>query len=317
MYNVAIIGVGQLGSRHLQGLKIASSPLSITVMDSSIESLNDAKDRYESIDAIGEKRINYVSTIDDLPDALDLVIVATGTKPRASIVKSLLHHSSVKYMILEKVLFTKLSDFDEIESLLKQKNVICWVNCPRRMLGSYNFIKNKLRYSEPVKMEFIGKEWGLCCNSMHFIDVFMYLVQEETYSLYTDKILPSIIESKRPGYIEMNGSLHIVTEKGSELILSSLTNYDKYSRVEIKNGNNFFAIDEASGFLVYEGKELKIDTPFQSQTTGILADEILRTGYCPLTPYEKSAKYHRVFIKKLLDKYNNITGEGSNNLPIT
>ena len=315
--NIAIIGAGQLGSRHLQGLKTASSPLAITVVDSNDESLRIAEERYDAIDKIGEKTIQYVNTIENLPTQLDLVIVATSSKPRASIVKSLLTHSSVRYLILEKVLFTQLSDYDEIGTLLKKKNVRCWVNCPRRMFGSYSMIKDSIDYTHPIKMEYVGKNWGLCCNAMHFIDVFMYLVQNKTFTINTDRIESEIHESKRPGYIEMYGTLRITTESGDELNLSCLSSVDQPARVEIKNGLNYFALDEISGILLKDGKETKVDTPYQSQTTGFLADSILRTGYCPLTSYEKSAQYHKVFIQKILEKYNEITGEDSKALPIT
>ena len=67
MFNVAIIGAGQLGSRHLQGLKLAASPLSITVMDSSEESLKVAKARYEDTSTIGKKSCNLVTSIENLP----------------------------------------------------------------------------------------------------------------------------------------------------------------------------------------------------------------------------------------------------------
>ena len=144
LYNIAIIGTGQLGSRHLQGLKTASSALTITVVDSSDESLKIAKERYNAVDEIGEKTIQYVKNIESLPAQLDLVIIATNSKSRALIVKRLLTHSSVKYLILEKVLFTQLSDYEEIGVLLKKKNVQCWVNCPRRMFGSYSMIKNSM-----------------------------------------------------------------------------------------------------------------------------------------------------------------------------
>lgn len=286
-------------------------------MDSSEESLTIAKERYDSVAGIGEKTIKYVKSIDELPEILDLVIVATGAKPRATIVKSLLAHSSVRYMILEKVLFTKLSDYDEIGTLINDKGVICWVNCPRRMFGSYSFIKNNLDYSEPIKMEYIGREWGLCCNSMHFIDVFMFLTQEDDFIINADGLESKIYESKRAGYIEMNGTLLIKTAKGNELILSSITKSDQNGRVELKNGFNYFALDETSGILTAEGKEIKVDTPYQSQTTGILADVILRTGFCPLSSYVKSAQYHKVFIAKMLEKYNEITKEQTKLLPIT
>lgn len=315
--NIAIIGAGQLGSRHLQGLKTASSPLAITVVDSSDESLKIAKERYDAVDEIGEKTIQYVNTIESLPEQLDLVIIATSSKPRASIVKSLLSHSSVRYLILEKVLFTQLSDYEEIGVLLKKKNVRCWVNCPRRMFGSYSIIKNSIDYTYPIKMEFVGKDWGLCCNAMHFIDVFMYLTQDKTFTINTERIESKIYESKRPGYKEMYGTLRITTESGDELILSCLSSIDQPAHVDIKNGLNYLALDEISGILIIDGKETKVDTPYQSQTTGILADSILRTGFCPLTSYEKSAQYHKVYIQKILEKYNEITGEDSKTLPIT
>ena len=317
LYNIAIIGTGQLGSRHLQGLKTASSALTITVVDSSDESLKIAKERYNAVDEIGEKTIQYVKNIESLPAQLDLVIIATNSKSRALIVKRLLTHSSVKYLILEKVLFTQLSDYEEIGVLLKKKNVQCWVNCPRRMFGSYSMIKNSIDYTYPIKMEYVGKDWGLCCNAMHFIDVFMYLTQDKTFTINTEGIEPNIYESKRPGYIEMYGTLRITTESGDELILSCLSSIDQPTHVEIKNGLNYFALDETSGILLKDGKKTKVDTPYQSQTTGILADIILRTGYSPLTPYEKSAQYHKVYIQKFLERYNEITGEDSKELPIT
>ena len=51
MYNIAIIGAGQLGSRHLQGLKLAQLPMRIEIVDSSEKSLETARERYDQIEA--------------------------------------------------------------------------------------------------------------------------------------------------------------------------------------------------------------------------------------------------------------------------
>ena len=115
----------------------------------------------------------------------------------------------------------------------------------------------------------------------------------------------------------MNGTLHIKTAKRNELTLSSLVNNDKYGKVEIKNGFNYFALDEVTGFLTLDGKDVKVDTPYQSQTTGVMADGILRTGFCPLSSYDNSARYHKIYIAKMLEKYNLITRENCDILPIT
>ena len=317
MYQVAIIGAGQLGSRHLQGLKVAASPLSITVVDSCQESLKVAKERYESVPTIGEKKVFFTDDINALPSSLDFAVVATGSKPRAAILKFLLNHSVVSNLILEKVLFTKLDEYDEMDSLLKEKGVRCWVNCPRRMFGSYQIIKNSLSCSEPISMEYKGTPWGLCCNAMHFIDAFLYITGEDIYSLDTTGIEPVIIASKRNGYIEMDGTLSIITSNGNTLTLTSSKSLQNTAVVDIKNGLNRISLNEATGELTIDGKTVKVATPFQSQMTGLLADMIITTGFCPLTSYEVSAEYHRIFLKQMLSRYNIITNSVSDMFPIT
>lgn len=318
MYKVAIIGAGQLGSRHLQGLKGAASPLEITVMDSNEKSLQISKERYDAISCIGEKTINYVSSIQDLPSELDLVIIATGSKPRATIIKSLLENVSVKYLILEKVLFPMLTEYQEISELLQEKHVRCWVNCPRRMFGIYKHIKETIDISKPIQMINADENWGLCCNAIHMIDIFMYLTGENNYSVDTGLINNKIEDSKRGGYIEMTGTLKISTPKGNQLILTSENNYKEDKIFRINNGNNMYVIYEGENYWYHNKNKQAYSMPYQSQLTGVLADELLKTGGCSLTPYMDSVSYHKPFIEAMLLKYNEITESINNNLlPIT
>lgn len=317
MYKVAIIGAGQLGSRHLQGLKSAASPLSISVVDSNESSLKIAEERYNTIPTIGEKEVQYTTDLDKLPKELDLVIVATGSKPRAAIVKSLLDSVYVKYLVLEKVLFPTLDDYDEIRSLLKQKQVRCWVNCPRRMYGMYKQIKEVIDSTKPVYMTKADENWGLCCNAIHLIDIFMYLTGEKRYTIETKWLNPEIERSKRGGYIEMTGMLKISTQNGSELTLISENNFTSEKNFLIENGNLRFTIKEGIGFGV-NNMEYDYALPYQSQLTGLLADEILVTGGCSLTPYTLSSSYHKPFIEAMLLKFNIINNTPDNKLlPIT
>lgn len=50
MYHIAIIGAGQLGSRHLQGLKRAQIPMKIQVVNNALQALEVAEERYEQVD---------------------------------------------------------------------------------------------------------------------------------------------------------------------------------------------------------------------------------------------------------------------------
>lgn len=317
MYNVAIIGAGQLGSRHLQGLKGAASPLAITVMDSSNDSLRVSKERYDSILSVGEKSVSYVTSIENLPVELDLVIIATGSKPRAAIIKSLLNHSKVKYLVLEKVLFPTLSDYDEISRLLEEKQIRCWVNCPRRMFGMYKQIKETIDVSRPIYITYANKNWSLCCNAIHIIDIFMYLTGEKTYTVETKGLNDEIEESKRCGYIEMTGTLKVTTPKGNTLTLISENNYTGEKNFLIENGEDLYSISEGKGYRL-NNKEYEYGFPYQSQLTGLMADELLKTGGCSLSLFESSVSYHKPLIKALLKKYNEVTTNvGNKLLPIT
>ena len=318
MYQVAIIGAGQLGSRHLQGLKLASSPLSITVMDNNDESLNVARERYDAVSPIGEKNIKYVNNIDKLPSELDLVIIATGSKPRAAIVQSLLNHAIVKYLVLEKVLFPSLADYNNVGRLLKDKGVRCWVNCPRRMYGSYKQIKETVDPTKPIYMTNADEDWGLCCNAIHMIDIFLYLTEETSYTVETKFLNDNIEDSKRGGYIEMTGSLKVTTPKGNELTLISEKKFKGEKNYMIENDHNMFVISESEGKWSLNGKTYQYSMPYQSQLTGVLADELLITGGCSLTPYNTSIEYHMPFIEAMLAKFNDIKGTPDNSiLPIT
>lgn len=317
MFNVAIIGAGQLGSRHLQGLKGAASPMNITVMDSSEDSLEVARERYETIPAVGEKIVEFTTEINQLPSELDLVIVATGSKPRSAIVKSLLTASKVRNLVLEKVLFPRLSDYDDIARLIEEHEVNTWVNCPRRMFGNYQQILQLIDRTKPVKMQNAKENWSLCCNGIHMIDVFMYLTGEMDYIIDVSKLNQELEESKRPGYIEMTGTLTITTPKGSTLTLTSENNYQGEKGIFIENGDLRIFIDEGKGIWTAGDKKNLYKMPFQSQLTGLLADGILIAGCCSLTPFKLSIQYHKPFIKALLTLYNSIIGENTDLLPIT
>lgn len=318
MYNVAIIGAGQLGSRHLQGLKTALSPLAIFVVDSDEEMLLRAKARYEQVSPIGKKQVVFTTDMSELPSNLDLVIVATSSRPRASIVKTLLNSKDVKYLILEKVLFPTIEVYDEIRNLITEKNIKCWVNCPRRMYASYKDIADYIDKKLPITMSCEGGDWGLCCNSIHYIDLFMYLSGEQNYEINLTNIDNEIEESKRNGYIEMTGTINVNTSNDSKLKLTSIKNSTEPSKINIDNGNKHILIDKSKGVWKCGKEEFTFTMPYQSQLSGVFVDNILNNGKCELTEYEVSSTYHIPFISALLKKYNEIMKSPDNKiLPIT
>lgn len=320
MYNVAIIGAGQLGSRHLQGLKTANHELNIYIMDQSEQSLKVAEERYNQVDDNGyHKNVVFCHQISELPSQLEITIIATGSKPRAMLTKLLLEHSSVKYVVFEKVLFQKLSEYFEIKTLLDEKHVTAWVNCPRRMWNFYANMRKEF-YGTTTHMALIGGDWGMGCNSIHFIDLYAYLTGNSLMRVDASGLNGKLYDSKRPGYKEILGLLCCnFTNNGTLLLDSSIVNLKEM--ITISNERVTYSISEGGRecWIRDENGERmeKFDIPYQSQMTGMLIDTILDSNNCQLPSYWESMQLHIPFIMKVLDYVNKISENQTDACPIT
>ena len=78
-----------------------------------------------------------VSGIRFMPAAMDIVIIATGADVRRKVIEELLEQAHVSYLLLEKVLFQRLEDYDVVASLLERKQAKAFVTKPANLsLGS-------------------------------------------------------------------------------------------------------------------------------------------------------------------------------------
>ena len=322
IYNIAIIGAGQLGSRHLQGLKKANIEMSIFVVDTNTQSLKVSKERYEGVEsAFHVKSIDYLMDIDFLPSQLDLVIIATNSIPRADLTKHLLNSKKVTYIVFEKFLFPSISDYLTIGKLLLDNNIKAWVNCPRRYFSFYKDLKKLLVGSLTIDMHLSGPDWGLACNSIHFIDLFAMLSEKQDFEVDTS-MLEKIIDSKRPGYIELIGTIDGKSVSGNyHFSLTSQNNCNSFS-IHISTEKYLITIFESQKKAYIETedseeieKEVKIN--YQSELTGIIAEQILLNGFSELTPYNESANLHIQFLEPVINYYNQKTGKNQDFCPIT
>lgn len=318
MKTILIAGAGNIGSRHLQGARTSKLDLDIWVYDLSEDSLKVAKERFEQMPENGIKKAHYVTKLDEVPPQIDLAIVASGSKPRAAIVKQILASKIVSNMLLEKFLFGKLAEYEEIGILLKQKGVRAWVNCPYRMFEGYRLLKEKLNHEAPVIASFgNGGNWGLCCNAIHYIDIFMYLTGLEDYTIDMSQLNNEVIDSKRPGYVELIGDMTIITSKKDSLTLQTSIDGDFVAAINIKNGDNIIKVDEANNLIRFNQEEFPLGFAYQSSLTGKLIDNLFINNKCDLSSFETSAHYHIQFLNAVAPFINIIKGWTSDSCPIT
>lgn len=308
MKNICIIGAGNIGSRHLQGLKKITFPLNIEVVNPSLESLEIARQRYEQIESSINHTLTYLQNIEKLSKNIDLAIVATNSNIRREVTEKLLETSSVKYLILEKILFQQKQDYYDIEKLLKKKNCKTWVNFSMRTMPFYHDLKEKIKGA--VQMTVSGSQYGLVTNTIHFVDYIAYLTNSYDFKVTTDGLDSKPIASKRPGFSELNGALSISFKGGS---IGSFTCYpdDNAPYIIEVFSKNYRCISkenerkaQISSSPAWKWKEVDSHIPFQSDMTNVVAQEILTKGTCLLTPYSQASSLHLQLLESLLKFLN-------------
>jgi len=324
MSRVAIIGAGQLGSRHLQGLAKSSVEISIEVVEPFEKSREVAKQRYEEIEANPKvKSIDFYESIDQLSREIDIVIIATSADVRSKVVKELLAKKTVKNLVLEKVLFQSVKEYHEVEKLLNEHSTKCWVNHPRRMFPFYQTLKNEIKGSEQISYMVQGGAWGLGCNGLHFIDHLAFLSDDTELKIDNDFLHPHVYEAKRANYVEFNGLLkgrigdHIFAlYSDKEPVPVSITITTDTLTAFIDEANGYARIARKSNDWKWEESKCKI-VYFQSELTNLLTKQIITTGNCDLPTYIEAMKLHTPFIEALLSHMESVNHQVYTLCPIT
>lgn len=323
--NVAIIGAGQLGSRHLQALTRVQYPLHISVIDPNSDSLSVAKQRY---DEFAENKcqhiITYSSDMNELPNkVVDLAIVATNSNVRRSIMEFLLRNRAVKSMVAEKILFQRAEDYDDIFNLIQIAGTDVRVNCSMRMMPFYNDMRaacggNKVLY------QVTGSQFGLVTNLIHYLDHMAYLTGCVEFNLGTHILESKPIPSKRTGFLELNGTVTANFADGSCGTFTCHGVGNMPILVEVSNAQKRYIVKETEGkawIASVESKwrwqEVDAPIPYQSQMTQWIAEKILFDQPCNLVTYEESMKIHLQMLDPLRLFLNETTNSQYDYFPFT
>jgi len=324
MHKIVLIGAGQLGSRHLQGIAKSNIDIDIEVVEPFKQAREVAKQRYEEIDSNSKiNSISFFESIDQLSNEIDILIIATNADVRSQIIKELLLKKRVKNIILEKVLFQTEEEYYEVEKLLEKTSTKCWVNHPRRMFPFYQALKSELKDAKQISYMVQGGAWGLGCNGLHFIDHLAFLSESTELKIDNDFLHPHIYEAKRADYVEFNGLLkgrinnHIFalySDKNYAPVTLTITTDTLSAFIDEVNGyvriarkNNDWKWEELTQKIIY----------FQSELTNIVIEQIINTETCDLPTYDEAMKLHIPFIQALLSHMESVDGEVLTLCPIT
>lgn len=306
-YDLLIVGAGQLGSRHLQALARLDKKFNIYVLDPSDQSLDVAKQRYSDVSQENSPMVTYISDMKDIQGMVFTVcIVATNAAVRFSIVKQLASLLKIQNLLLEKVLFQSVEQLLDAHDLLEDKKIKTWVNCPRRQFPDYQKLFDKFKGAQSVTIDVKGDNWGLACNAIHFIDLWNYLTGFSDYTLDFDSNI-RVVDSKRPGYKEIVGSLTALSkDEKHKLSLSCMETTNGIINLEIlaEIDKEYIEIFEQKGVIHWfdkidkEPKEFPFQVLHQSQLTHKVILDLIEHKDCELTPLRVSTMLHLEFLRK-------------------
>lgn len=321
-YRIAVVGAGQLGTRHLQGLVRLSMPCEIHVVDPSEKSLALARQRVNEVAVAAPHLLQYHNSIESLPQLLDYVVVATTADIRLKVIRELLNRRIIRNILLEKVLFQCASDYADADKLLTKANCRAWVSCLRRAAPIYDTVRDFFVDDPLQHADVRGGNWGLGCNSIHFIDIIAHIAGGEPHSISTAMLDQSIIDSKRLGFIEFTGTLlgrcgdasfSLTAQRGSQApVLMILRGANRSFILDESAGRAFMCDPHVSGWRTVDFK-----TPILSELITGVTQRILEHGSSELTPYIQSAAYHLPLLEALSSHAHHLLVESNDCLPIT
>lgn len=322
---IAVIGAGQLGSRHLQALAKIDIPVMLQVVDPDTNSLKVAQERYLEIpDNDNIHQIDFLTEIDGLNTGVDLCIVATNADVRFKVFQELVSKKKVSHIVFEKILFQSGQQFEDAKKLINQNGISCWVNCARRMFPIYNQIKEIMAGDNKINLQISGGDWGLACNAIHFIDLLAFLSRDTSYKLDVSGLDPSVRQSKRKGFIEVTGKLTGIFSNGSRIELESIAGSEEPTRISINNSQIKVVIDESRGIVTISKEEnnwneevSEFKVPFQSELTHLVAKKILEYGTCKLPGFDESFLLHQPFLAAINNHIETVEHKKYDCCPIT
>lgn len=308
---ILIVGLGQLGSRYLQGLINNDPSLSVDILELNDEAYEKGISVISSIADPSALHVKRVTT-QDLADRYIVCIVATSAGPRAEIIGSLSSKTRVDNWVIEKVLAQNESQLQIILDSVRASDG-AWVNTPRRRTSVYRTLKPLLNRARPIRFEGNLPNLGLGCNSIHFIDVVSWLVDSTV--AHVEVTSPQGWKlSKRAGYKEFEGELTAHYEDGSLLRLKS--DFEGAASVAVYQDEKLFRVSEAEG--IYEAEHFYPGrVEYQSELSYELIRDIIEKKIGDGLPTIQQSVDQHIALFKAIRNCETLQIESDSGLPIT
>lgn len=294
---ILLIGVGNIGKRHLQScLQIKNIQIDC-IEKNKIKILNLKKIFYKF------KNLNFFYNLNGIEKKYDVIIDARTSKSRFSLLKKILKKTNTKKLLMEKFLFQNIEDYYKFNNIIFKKKIAAFVNCPMRTYEAFNFLKKKIKKNFFL-LNITGSNWNLCSNSIHYLDLFNYFDQTSAKYNITPCLKNKIRKSKRNSFLEFDGKIVINSKKNKlELIHNKKFKYNEKIILTCNNNEKYTIFFKKKNIYIFsKNKKYIFKLPLQSQETS----KFIKKKKVKLLKYSKSSILHILLLNQFLKHYRKL-----------
>lgn len=323
--NIVIVGCGQIGSRHLQGVIKLGLDLKLQIVEPSEQAQKTAADRAAQAKTEGQEiSIEWLKDASKLDRRSDLAIVATSSKEREQAITQLLEMGGHKRFLVEKMVCQSKDEYERLLERFRKYEAGGWVNTIRRYNESYQSYA-PLFSNGRIVMNIAAGNLGLGSNAIHYLDLFAMFQGNNEIKLNGGHLDKALSPNKRgAGFVEFTGTITGENPAGSFLSISFLPFNSPVASVYIRGEKNMALIDEVKGNTLLcstdkQGKweEGKYAEPMVSVITTQVARDIFEKNSCLLPSIEDSYSQHMELFRVFNEQIKLITGKLPEKCPVT
>ena len=228
--------------------------------------------------------------------------------------------------LLEKLVAQSVWEIEDLLAFSESEQLNVWVNCQARAYPFHQGVKAKLDPDEPVILSVAGGNHGLATNGIHHADLFAFYDGTGCIKSGGSRIDPIVHQSKRgSGLMDLSGTLHGYTDKGSTLTVSYAPHFENYEHTSISTSRYRCIVDHLQRWALESDADSQwtwqpASFPPEvlvSQITQVFALDILSTGSCALPTLRESLVSHRFILEELQPHFNRLLNRESDRCPVT
>ena len=171
---ILIIGVGNIGKRHLESLRKSSKIKEFYLVEKKKLENQNFERKFLNSKLYFYKNINHL----EKKIKFDLVVISTNSDVRFKIFKFIVSNFKVKHFILEKFVFQNIKHYKYALNIIKNQKLKVFINCPMRNWPLFKKIRDK-DYKKNIKIKISGSKWGLASNAIHYIDLLIFFTNRK------------------------------------------------------------------------------------------------------------------------------------------